>query len=185
MRERAAVIEPGDHTNRIPSCTLVQCKAPEDCSFWFLLKPFFLQLQLAGFRLHPGPLPEQYRTLLNQVFLWFLYALHCSVCEDRSNFHIVTTLTRLDLPKRRRQRTRRTKSTEEVEARRQPTKRAGGQVRRSNLLLNIQTVLWEMLCEDNPFSGLNWPKLHYLKVKTLVWILFIWWNLMIPRAWCI
>merc|ERR1712126_420711 len=25
------------------------------------------QLQLAGFRLHPGPLPEQYRTLLNQV----------------------------------------------------------------------------------------------------------------------
>ena len=25
------------------------------------------QLQLAGFRLHPGPLPEQYRSLLNQV----------------------------------------------------------------------------------------------------------------------
>jgi len=25
------------------------------------------QLQLAGFRLHPGPLPEQYRTLLNQM----------------------------------------------------------------------------------------------------------------------
>merc|ERR1712080_478745 len=25
------------------------------------------QLQMAGFRLHPGPLPEQYRTLLNQV----------------------------------------------------------------------------------------------------------------------
>jgi len=25
------------------------------------------QLQLAGFRLHPGPLPEQYRSMLNQV----------------------------------------------------------------------------------------------------------------------
>ena len=25
------------------------------------------QLQLAGFRLHPGPLPEQYRSLLNQM----------------------------------------------------------------------------------------------------------------------
>ena len=25
------------------------------------------QLQLAGFRLHPGPLPEQYRAMLNQV----------------------------------------------------------------------------------------------------------------------
>merc|ERR1711971_317630 len=25
------------------------------------------QLQMAGFRLHPGPLPEQYRSLLNQV----------------------------------------------------------------------------------------------------------------------
>jgi len=25
------------------------------------------QLQLAGFRLHPGPLPEQYRTLINQM----------------------------------------------------------------------------------------------------------------------
>merc|ERR1719330_1928457 len=25
------------------------------------------QLQLSGFRLHPGPLPEQYRTLLNQM----------------------------------------------------------------------------------------------------------------------
>jgi mediator of RNA polymerase II transcription subunit 19 len=29
------------------------------------------QLQLAGFRLHPGPLPEQYRSLLNQVkYYW-------------------------------------------------------------------------------------------------------------------
>ena len=31
------------------------------------------QLQLAGFRLHPGPLPEQYRSLLNQVWLFLFY----------------------------------------------------------------------------------------------------------------
>merc|ERR1719264_1543687 len=61
------------------------------------------QLQLAGFRLHPGPLPEQYRTLLNQPSRWVPL-------------------------KRRRQRTRRTRNIGAVEVKLRPMRRAGGQM---------------------------------------------------------